>query len=272
MDRERRHQLAQNELRNWLYTQYEDVIKPNGQLIGWLFVAFLVLVCGFFLTRSLLQANYSKSWQQYFTALYSDDPEASFQALVEDRSSAKGSAAAQIRLTYAQILSSGAEVLLATDKTKAVEQWEKSAQMFQAALDLADNDGIRQRAVYGSAVTYETLAAHRIGNNDLAESEKKYKELVDRWPDSLYGQWASKRLVQLAKSETRAFYDFIAVAVPATQAADHRIVDIDRTDFFFDGPGDFDPLKILDSITPSQPLDTPLENTEDNQDIGIPSE
>ena len=216
MDRERRHHLAQNSLSNWLYTQYEDVFKPNSQLISWLFVAFLVLVCGFFLTRFLLQTSSAKSWQQYFTALYSPDPEASFQLLVEDRSSAKGPAAAQIRLTYAQILLSGSQRLLAADKAKAVEQLEKSVPMFQAAQKLADNDGIRQSAVYGSAVAYETLAACRTAGNDLAEAEKAYQELVNRWPDSLYGQRAAKRLVQLAKPETREFYHFIANAPPIT--------------------------------------------------------
>jgi len=272
MDRERRHQLAQNSLSLWLYTQYEDVFKPNSQLISWLFIAFLVLLCGVFLTRSLLEGNSAKSWQQYFMALNSSDPEASFQALVEDPSSASGPAAAQMRLTYAQILANDVETLLESNKSKATDKLEKSARMFQVAHDLADNDGIRQQAVYGAAVACEALAACRTDKNDLAEAEKKYKELVDRWPDSLYGQRAKKRLAQLAKPETRTFYEYIATAAPITPKDDGINVDFDKTDDFSDGPRDFDPAKALDSIIPSMPFDIPLKKTDDDQDIGTPLE
>ena len=270
MDRERRQQLSQNSLSKWLYTQYEDVFKPNSQLIGWLFIAILVLLCGFFLTRSLLEANAAKSWQQYFTALYSSDPETSFQTLVDDRSSASGPAAAQIRLTYAQILANDVESLLASNKSKATDKLEKSIQMFQASQQLANNDGIRQQAVYGAAVAYETLAACRTDKDDFAEAEKRYKEIIDRWPDSFYGQRAAKRLVLLAKPETRSFYEFIATAVSPDSQDDEVKVDIDTTDFFSEGPGDFDPAKALDFIIPSRPFDIQLKNFEDDdQDTGI---
>ena len=257
MDSERRHHLAQNSLGNWLVEQYEDVIKPNGQLIGWLGIAFLVFLCGGLLTINMLKASTAKSWQQYFTAFASGDPEASFQALVDSGST--GPAAAQSRLTFAQLLSNDAETLLTTDRKKAEEKLEKSLSMFQAAQNLANNDDVRRQALFGAAMVHEILAACRTGKSDLADAEKKYKEVADRWPNNLYGRRAKQQLDLLAKAETRTFYDFVAIAASETPKDDDFKVDINITDPFAGGPAGFDPLKAvggLDSITPSAPSAT----------------
>ncbi len=256
MDSDRRHQLAQNSLGNWLVTQYEDLIKPNSQLISWLTIAFLVFLCGVLLTVHMLKSNTSRAWQQYFNAFASPDPEASLQALID--SGATGPIAAQARLTFGQVLLSDAEMLLTTDKKKAEEKLEKSLTLFQAALHSTDSEEMRRQAVYGTAVACETLAGCRTGKNDLAEAEKKYKEVAERWPNSLYGQRAKKQIELLSKPETRSFYDFVASIVPETPKDDEFKVDINKKDPFVDGPAGFDPLKAiggLDGMVPPPPTD-----------------
>ena len=259
MDSERRHHLSQNMLGNWLVEQYEDVIKPNGQLIGWLSIAVLVILCGALLTLSMLKANSAKSWQQYFLAFSSGDPEASFQALVNSGST--GPAAAQSRLTFAQLLANDAERLLATDKKKGEEKLEKSLMMFQAAQNLANSDDVRRQALFGEAMAHEILAACRTGKNDIADAEKKYKEVADRWANHLYGRRAKQQLELLAKAETRAFYDFVAAAATEAPKDDDFKVDINIQDPFADGPTGFDPLKAIDGLNSMNPPPAPASET-----------
>ena len=252
MDSDRRHHLTHNSLANWLIAQYEDMIQPNSQLIVWLGIAFLVFVCGGLLTVNRIKENTAKAWQQYFTAFASPDPEASFQALIDAGSS--GPAAAQSRLTFAQLLLNDAGMQLSVDKKKAEEKLEKSLMMFQAAQSLADKDDVRLQALFGAAMVHETLAACREGKNDLVDAEKKYKEVAERWPNTLYGRHAKKQLELFAKAETRSFYDFLASTMPESPKDDEFKVDINKTDPFLDGPTAFDPLKTLggsDFMVPS---------------------
>ncbi len=264
MDSDRRHQLAQNSLGNWLVDQYDDFIKPNSQLIGWVVIGFLVFLIGMMLTVSMVKTSNARAWQQYFSAFGSDNPEASFQALVE--SVPTGPTAAQARLTFAQFLTGDATNLLTTDKAKAEEKLETALRMLDTARSTAKDEFQQQQLLFGKATAFETLAACRSGKNDLAEAEKAYKEIAQQWPNSYYGQRAQRQLTVLERPDTRKFYDQVAAIVPETPKADEFKVDIDKKDAFSSGPTSFDPAKAvggasalsggLDSLAPST---TPAE-------------
>jgi tetratricopeptide (TPR) repeat protein len=243
MDSDRRHQLAQNELAHWLITQYEEWLKPNAYLIGGGTIAILVLLGTFFGSTGLSDWNKAQIWNGYYAAIHSENSTEALQLLVE---TSKGTIAEQARLTLAQIQLGEACHLLFTDKSKAIESLEKSLEQFQFLQKNANDKNILLQTNFGLAQTWETLAAARVGNNDLAEAEKEYKKIAEQYPNEFLGQKAQKQLRLISNANTRKFFELAAAKVAEPPKQDDFKVEIDKKDPFLDNAKDFDVQKVLE--------------------------
>lgn len=245
MDSNRRHHLAQNDLANWFITQYEEWIQPNMRWIGWAVLAVLALIVGVFGFSALDAKNKATAWQQYYSALFSQESASSLEALV---ASSNGSIADRARLTLAQIRLAEASNEIARDKTPALEKLDQAISHFKQVQQEASETDFKQQAALGLAQAYETAATVRTDKNDLDEAKKTYKTLSEQWPDSYYGQKAAKQLAFLSRPDTVKFYELSAKKANETPKADDFKVDIDTKDPFAAGTS-FDPQKVLDETS-----------------------
>jgi hypothetical protein len=254
MDSNRRHRLAQNELAHWFITQYEEWLKPNAYWIGGGTIAILVLVGAFFGSAGISEWNKTQIWNGYYTAIHSENSADALELLAE---TSKGNIAEQARLTLAQIrLGEGCHLLL-TDKPKATELLEKSIKQFQLIQSNTKDKEILLQASYGLAQAWETLAAVRVGNNDLAEAEKEYKKIAEQYSNEFLGQKAKKQLLFIARTNTQKFFELAAAKVAELPKQDDFKVEIDKTDPFLNNSQDFDLQKALGGgSTPKNELNT----------------
>jgi hypothetical protein len=249
MDSDRRHQLAQNELARWLVTQYEEWLKPNAYWIGGGTIAILVLLGAFLGSSGISEWNKAQIWNGYYAAIHSENSAETLKLLAE---TSKGTIAEQARLTFAQIqLGEGCHLLL-TDKSKATESLEKSVEQFQFLQKIANDKNIQLPANFGLAQAWETLAAARVGKNDLAEAEKEYKKVAELYPNEFLGQKAQKQLLLISNANTRKFFELAAAKVTEPPKQDDFKVEIDKKDPFLNNSKDFDVQKVLEGGSSSK--------------------
>lgn len=243
MDSNRRHQLAQNELANWFITQYEEWIKPNAYWISGGTFAILILLGAFFGSAGISEWNKAQIWNGYYTAIHSENSTEALELLAE---TSKGTIAEQARLTSAQIRLGEGCHLLFSDKSKATESLEKSIQQFQYLQKNAKDKNILLQASFGLAQSWETLAAVRVGKNDLAEAEKEYKKITEQWSNEFLGQKAKKQLLLISRANTQKFFELAAAKVAEPPKQDDFKVEIDKKDPFLNDSKDFDVQKTLE--------------------------
>jgi hypothetical protein len=243
MDSNRRHHLAQNELSHWFITQYEEWLKPNAYWIGGGTIAILVLLGAFFGSAGISEWNKAQIWNGYYAAIHSENSTDALELLA---ATSKGTIAEQARLTLAQIrLGEGCHLLL-TDKSKATELIEKSIGQFQLLQTNAKDKDILLQASFGLAQAWETLAAARVGKNDLTEAEKEYKKITEQWSNEFLGQKAKKQLLLISRTNTQKFFELAAAKVTEPPKQDDFKVEIDKKDPFLNNSKDFDIQKALD--------------------------
>ncbi|MDR2116990.1 MAG: hypothetical protein LBP87_11490 [Planctomycetaceae bacterium] len=243
MDSNRRHHLAQNELAYWFITQYEEWIKPNAYWIGGGTIAILVLLGAFFGSAGISEWNKAQIWNGYYTAIHSENSADALELLAE---TSKGSIAEQTRLTLAQIRLGEGCHLSFSDKLKAIELLEKSIKQFQFLQKNAKDKDILLQASFGLAQSWETLAALRVGNNDLAEAEKEYKKIAEQQSDEFLAQKAKKQLLLISRANTQKFFELAAAKIIEQPKQDDFKVEIDKKDPFLNDSKDFDVQKSLE--------------------------
>lgn len=241
MDSNRRHHLAQNDLANYLISQYDEWIKPNGHLISWVIIAVLVLAVGVVAYSNLHARNRSLAWQQYYAALSSVDPEGSLETIINTTT---GDIADQARITLGQIRLGEAGFSARDDKTKTEEKLQKAIVNFEAAKKNAVGD-LQRQASWGLAQVYETLATLQTDSSALESAKKEYKILAERWPNDYLGQKAVKQLAFVSRPDTAKFFELTAKkANEAPKGDDFKKVEIDTKDPFGAGMS-FDALEAL---------------------------
>lgn len=243
MDSNRRHRLSQNSLASWIGKQYDEWIRPNGQWIGLAALVIAALLVVYIGTSRLRDANRQGAWNQYSQALLSENREANLQVIAETTS---GPVAKQARLSLAQILLIEGCNNVLFNKKDAEESLTKAIEHFQAVSKDATEERQRQQAFFGEAEAWETLAAVRIGKNDLEEAEKAYARVVEAWPDDYWGKKAKDRRNFISRPDTKKFFELAAARVFETPEKDGASVEIDRENPGLDGPGGFS-LEMFDT-------------------------
>ncbi|MDR2439874.1 MAG: hypothetical protein LBE12_10955 [Planctomycetaceae bacterium] len=246
MDSNRRHQLAQNELAYWFFTQYEEWIKPNAYWISGGIIVIFVLLTGMWGFSGISERNKAQIWNGYYTAIHSENSTDTLELLLE---TLKGTIAEQTRLTLAQIRLGEGCHLLFSDKSKATELLEKSIEQFQYLQKNAKDQDIVLQAGFGLAQSWETLAAIRVGKNDLIEAEKEYKKIAAQFPNEFLGQKAQKQLSLISRANTQKFFELAAAKVTEQPKQDDFKIEINKQDPFLNDSKDFDLQKSLEGTS-----------------------
>ena len=252
MDSKKRHELEQNLLAKWLASQYEDWIRPNSGWLGYAVLGVLIAVTVIIVTKQVNTWNQNAAWKQYYAALHSEQADAELELVAQ---STKGIVGAHARLALAQRqLAKGCSLVL-SNKKESIVLLEQALDSFRQVQKATSDASILQKAGLGLGQCWETLAAARIGN-DLAEAEKEYQNVIDRWKEGYAVKQAQGRLTRIRQPATKEFLELTAAKTEEEPVTD---------DFLTNRSGWNDPLV-------SQPFDIiPVapETITDEQEIEI---
>lgn len=214
MKSERRHELEENLLANWLISVFQK-IRPYGNLIfgGVILILLVVVVYGWLSRRGMEKAE--QAWDAVLTnmAIAREDPGV-LERVAEEYSSAEAG-------QWAALLAAEAYLAKACDalfynKTEAREYLNDSRKLFERLLQESRNEVIRQRATFGLARADEAAgdldkAMESWSSPSAKQAGKKadrgYKGLLNVWPNSAYAEVAKDRLEELQRYQIKKFYD-----------------------------------------------------------------
>ena len=226
MKSERRHELQHNDLLTWVNGIVESV-KPYSTLILLLLVAVTVVGGGWRWWSRRAAAESAYAWDDLFNAMNSRSP-ADVNEVAELR---PGSNVAQWAAVVAgdMYLSVGCQELFQS-KATAAQELRKAVDSYLSVLKESRSSVLRQRATFGLARAYESLAGTRQSEGELDKAIQHYGEVIENWPDGAYAEAARRRLEDLERQSTKEFYDKLALHDPQPAYSDQP------------GPGR-DPLK-----------------------------
>jgi len=213
MKSEDRHKMQRNELADWLAKSIEQA-KPHSNLI--FLVVMLILLLGgaaVWWTRQSSDRD-AVAWADYDRAAVSGDP----KNLDEIGDLHPGSEVAQWAAVAAgdAYLGTGCQELF-TNKSAASAALQDAVDHYRGVQEESSTPELLERASFGLARAYEALAGVQ---GDLAKAKEAYQEIVDRWPDGAYSEMAARRLEDLGREETEAFYDKFAQFDPQPATPD----------------------------------------------------
>lgn len=196
MKTQRRHELQTNTLADTIGV-YLQKVRPYEKSILYGVVAIAVLAGAVLYLRTQQQAKAGSSWEDYFSAMVEQRPE----ALEEVARLHQGSTAA----LWAQQgagdikLAMGAS-LLYRDRKEAEKNLKDAEKEFLAV----EQQGARyplllQRARYGLAQVYESLS-------EVEKARDYYGKVAAAEPDSALGQLAQRRRDQIAGDEADRWF------------------------------------------------------------------
>jgi len=232
MDSKHRHELEKNELAKWLSAQYEDWIRPNSSWLGYAVIGGLVVIAVIIGTERVNAWNQNAAWKQYYTALNSFNANEELELLANTTSGIVG-VHARLALAQRQLAEGAAHVQL--DKREAVALLEKAVDSFQQVQKATNVPLLLQQTGFGLGQCWETLAAARVGSDDLAKAEEEYQKVAERWGESFKGQRAQKQLALLRQPATRMFLELTAARVLEMPLQD-ELRDEFRRSFSLDDP------------------------------------
>lgn len=237
MKRERRHELEQNELADWLAKLFERT-KPYQTAILAVVILVAVAVGGYLWWSRQSAQRTTAGWDQFYRAQQSHDP-ADFEAVLEDYPDAD--AARWARAMAADLrLAIGCDALF-EDKSFAKQQLREAVDHYLRLLE-DDHCGpmLRQRATFG-------LARARESQGDLQKAIEHYRQLTENWPEGPFADQAARRLKDLNRPDTKKLYDRFAKFDPKPSYAEEPGL-----------PGDLPEFGDPNALPPDPPADGSL--------------
>ncbi|MEA1950294.1 MAG: tetratricopeptide repeat protein [Planctomycetota bacterium] len=199
MKSERRHELEQNELADWLGDSVETVKPYANVILGVLLGALIVVVGGTWWVQQS-QAKQGESWDAFYTALSSSNP-ADLGEMVEDYPDSKAADWARV-VAGDMHLTAGCNQLF-SNRANANNELDKAADFFEEVLDKSQQGVLLDRASYGLARTREAMG-------ELDKAKELYGKVTKKWPDGPFAKISANRLEKLEQPGTLAFYDRFA--------------------------------------------------------------
>ena len=189
MKTERRHELKNHALGDWLVKEYTKLKPFLGILIGGLLaVVFLLVFMNIRAGRSLAEAE--SNWAGLFLAIESDDPEV-VATFVKSKAGATVGAYGQLALADAHLESAAQDYTRDTDKSN--KHFRSALDNYDAATASKDRE-IRNRALLGAGKSAEWLLK--------LEEAKGFYDQVSGPLTSI----AERRLKSLGSLQTNEFY------------------------------------------------------------------
>ena len=199
MKSERRHELEQNELADWLGDSVAS-IKPYTNVILGVVLGVLIVIVGGTWWIQQSQVKQAESWDAFYTALSSSNL-ADLGDMVEEYPDSK--AADWARAVAGDMhLTAGCNQLF-TNRANANSELGKAAKFFEEVLDKSQQGVLLDRASYGLARTREAMG-------ELDKAEELYEKVTKKWPDGPFAEISASRLKSLKQQGTLEFYDRFA--------------------------------------------------------------
>lgn len=209
MKSERRHELEQNELADWLGESVETV-KPYANMILGVILAVLIVIVGGTWWVQQSQAKQGEAWDAFYAALSSNDA-AELAIMAVDYPDTKAAEWAMV-VAADMRLNLGCNLLF-TNRANANIELGKAADLFKDVLDQSQQGVLLDRASFGLARTRESMG-------ELDKAKELYKKVTTNWPDGPFGEISANRLKNLQQPATKAFYDRFAKFDPKPAFSD----------------------------------------------------
>jgi hypothetical protein len=198
MKSKRRHELAQNDLADWI-ADFIERVKPYSKVVLAAVVSVIIVAGGAVFLMGRARDRQATAWQEYLQAVNGADLK-KLKDMVAANEETSAAVAASMQIGLRQ-LETGNSLLL-TDASEARVSLEDAITYFNKARDWTDDDLVKQVATYQLARGHESL-----GNIDRAMSE--YKLLVaGDWRDCALSKQAAERLEDLKRPATQDFYNW----------------------------------------------------------------
>jgi len=208
MKTERRHELATNELADWIGSTIQTTSQYGRAVLATVILLAVVVIVYAWTTRSDA-ARETAAWDRYLTAVTDMRNTGNMLNLEDVANQYSDTAAAEwARLKLAdQQLEQGIGELF-TSFASANDTLRRAAGNYELVLQASTEAPMQQRAIMGLAQAYESL-------NQLDDARAQYEKLTSQWPDASTADVARRRLDDLNSSKTKSFYDWLAQHEPA---------------------------------------------------------
>ncbi len=208
-----RHKLSQNDLANFI-TNIHKMLSPYYSAIVWSVVLILAIYVGYtYWSNSTMRAE-NQIWTAVNTAIAQNNP-AIINAVLEDFP--EGHLAAVGRVNAGDLYLRNGTYQLFENKAEAANELEKAIDSYETALKIGiDDKDLHERAVFGLARAYESVAGTRAGQGQLDQAIEQYQKLVEQWPEGIYISIAEDRLASLNTKTAKEFYDIFAATEEKT--------------------------------------------------------
>jgi hypothetical protein len=205
MKTERRHELQENELANWLGEKV-GAFRPFGKtILGVLVLAAVAMLIGNYLRGRSVRMR-EAGWSAYFEAMSGANPEA-FEEVAKvfpDTSAAGWSMQRAADLHLDESLRQ-----MFQNREVAKQEIDAARELYEQVLATSRDPMLQQRATYGLAKSLES-------QGDFAEAQKQYELLASRWSDSQFAELARQRLHQIQQPATQQWYNWFAEQTPVS--------------------------------------------------------
>lgn len=259
MKSERRHELQQNELADWIGKSYESA-RPYGNLILALVALVLLVAAAWIWWSRQASAGQAETWNKLYQAQLNGNPAEMMEVAENHPNTDVGHWAAVIAGDI--YLANGCEQLF-TNKATAAQELRKAVDSYLAVLNESQIPMLRERATFGLARAYEALSGTRQSQGELDKAIENYRAVVEKWPNGAYTEIAKQRLADLERPATKQFYDKFAQYDPKPAFTDQPGTPGEKLPFSTDALPDFSDLpKTADeTVKPPQAESTPSENS-----------
>ena len=234
MKSDRRHELQQNELADWL-GEHLEMIKPHGTsiLLGVVIVA-AVIFGGFAYFGNESKAT-AQSWSAYFGAFNQREPGKALEQLVKDQPGTTTALWAQQAIGDMN-LAQGAAMLF-SDRAEAQKMLQKAQDTYKQVEAAASDPVLKARAQLGLGKVLESLCKPE-------EAAKYYQLVADSQKETAIGKAAAADALRMKDQRQVARLAWFAAQTPKKPA----------------------PIPGIGGGTPGLPSDLP-----ERPDIGLPS-
>jgi hypothetical protein len=188
MKAEKRHQLEQNLLADWLGEQIEAA-RPYAGTIAVVALGGVAIIALALYTFGSGTVVGSADWSQYFSAFNERNPDTALELVAEDIPSTTPGLWAQ--QSIGDLHASRGLMQLFSDREAAKNSLAKAEKAYQVVLDGASDAMLKNRARLGLAKVYE-------GQNRTDDAKKLFEEIVAVDKDSAIGKLAAQGVERLS--------------------------------------------------------------------------
>jgi hypothetical protein len=209
MKSERRHELQENELSDWLEKSIEAV-TPHLKTIFAVVLGLAVCFGAYAIWKNRTAAEERASWDSFYAASVDKDPPAAMLTLADAKPSAPAGLWARLYIAD-NALAEGINNLF-INRAVAKPKLREAADAYGKVAEHAAGkyEPLVARGLYGQAKSLEALGE----KSDLDEALKLYKRIAEDFPGSALASDSNARIAALEKMSSKNFYDWFAKAQP----------------------------------------------------------